>query len=84
MKFCRIIFSFLFYVYMFTGVNAEMREFTSMSWGDTLNLYDDAIIYDDGWVDFVDINVKRTLLIENDGVLAGRINICDGCQTYGD
>lgn len=79
MKFCRIIFSFLFYVYMFTGVNAEMREFTSMSWGDTLNLYDDAIIYDDGWVDFVDINVKRTLLIENDGVLAGRINICDGC-----
>lgn len=58
---------------------AQMREFTSMDWGDVLNLYDDAIIRDSGWVDFVDINVKRTLLIENDGVLAGRINICDGC-----
>lgn len=58
---------------------AQMREFTSMDWGDVLNLYDDAIIRDSGWVDFVDINVKHTLLIENDGVLAGRINICDGC-----
>lgn len=79
MKFCRTFFTFLFYVYMCADACAQMREFTSMDWGDVLNLYDDAIIRDSGWVDFVDINVKRTLLIENDGVLAGRINICDGC-----
>lgn len=79
MKFCCTFFTFLFSVYMCADACAQMREFTSMDWGDVLNLYDDAIIRDSGWVDFVDINVKRTLLIENDGVLAGRINICDGC-----
>lgn len=74
------VFTFLFSVFVFGGACAAMREFKSANRGDVLNLYDNAVISDMAQVYYNEINIKRTLLIENNGTLAGTINICNGCM----
>lgn len=74
------VFTFLFSVFVFGGACAAMREFKSANRGDVLSLYDNVVISDMAQVYYNEINIKRTLLIENNGTLAGTINICNGCM----
>lgn len=47
-----------------------------------IGIVDDTVITDSVVVDVENINVMNTVLITNNGVLHGNVNVCDGCDIF--